>query len=387
MLINQLVTGMMKMRVLISFLLFLQLQIAWGASDDKALINAIGQMMMVGFSGKEITDQSRIVDQIKRYHIGGIIIDNHKNKKTGAIETNIKNPEQLKQAIAKLQSYSIKYSGYPLLIAINQEGGLVNTLKPSQGFHNQNDLSQEELGQQPSSKLFWQTYQRAELLKKNGINLNLAPVADLNINPANPAVGRYKRSFGSNPQQVTEKLSIAIDAYKKAGIFCTLKHFPGLGSANENTDYGKVDMTTTWQKSELIPYEKLIKTHQACEFVMISHAINKQLDESGLPLSLSRKVVTDLLIHQLKYQGIVITDDMDANMIREHYLPAFAIKQALLAGNNIIIYGGTQGYIPEQDTELLFSTMYQLANENPQIKLHILDSAKKIIKLKSNIIN
>lgn len=375
------------MRLLISLLLFLNLSTAWAINDEKELTYAIGQVMMVGFSGTEITDQSPIVQEIKHYHIGGVIIDNHKNKTTGVISTNIQNPEQFKKLIAKLQAYSMKYSGYPLLIAINQEGGLVNTLKPSQGFANQDDLSQEALGKQSAAKLFWQTYQRGMLLKKYGVNLNLAPVADLNINPTNPAVGKYKRSFGNNPQKVTEALSIAIDAYKKAGIFCTLKHFPGLGSANQNTDYDSVDITATWQKAELIPYEKLIKTHQACEFIMVSHAINKQLDENGLPLSLSKKVVTDLLIHQLHYQGIIMTDDMDAAMIREHYSAEFAIKQALLAGNNMIIYGGTQGFNPEQDTELLFSTLYRLAKENPEIKQHILQSAQKIIKLKSNFIN
>src|SRR5262249_2093915 len=151
---------------------------------------------------------------------------------------------------------------------------------------------------------------------------------------------------GSNPGQVTQQLEAAYKGYRKSGVLCTLKHFPGLGSASANTDFNAADVTHTWTSQELIPYRNLIQHRTVCPFIMVAHIINRQLDPSGKEASLSKKIITGILRQQFHYQGIIITDDMDAVAIR-HYIPTQqAIRLALLAGNNMMIYGGIKGQDP-----------------------------------------
>jgi beta-N-acetylhexosaminidase len=346
-------------------------------ANSTELSRAAGQMMLVGFGGTAIDEHSSIVKEIKKYHIGGVILD----------YTNVNNPAQLKRLTSQLQFYAKKYHDYPLFIALNQEGGLINTIKPSQGFNNKDDPSQFELGKTNNQKRIYDSaYKRALLLKEYGINLNLAPVADLNINPNNPAIGKLRRSFGDDVNQVTEDLLSSINAYKKANVFCTLKHFPGLGSATKNTDYHDTDLTNTWTNKELLPYQNLIQKDNICQFVMSSHLINANLDKNNLPASLSKSIITDLLIKKLHFQGIVITDDMDAAAIRQLMPAKTAIKKAVLAGNNIILYGGTQDYNPYDDAELLYNTLITLSKNNPTIYSQIIKSSHKILKLKKILI-
>lgn len=367
------------------FLLFTALLVSNLALAENQLSRAVGQMMMVGFNGTSIDENSMIVKEIKKYHIGGVILDNHVQANTKKFITNIDNPLQLKKLTSQLQFYAKKYNDYPLFIAINQEGGLINTLTPAQGFQNKNEPSQFELGQQNNQKLIFETaYKRALLLKDMGINLNLAPVADLNINPENPAIGKLKRSFGDNVNNVTQSLKNTIDAYKQANILCALKHFPGLGSAKKNTDFDNVDLTNSWSKKELLPYKRLIESNNACQFIMTTHLINFNLDNQGIPASLSKKVVTDLLIDKLHYKGLIITDDMDAVAIRKNIAPEIAIKKTVLAGNNVLIFGGTQGYDPDQDAKLLYKTLMHLAMTNSEARSNIVKYYKKILAVKKS---
>lgn len=352
-------------------------------SSNLKLEQAVGQMMMVGFNGVNIDENSPIVKAIKNYHIGGVILNDHYNHNGFKITRNIQNPTQLKNLIAKLQYYAKKYNSHPLLIAVNQEGGLINALKHTKGFANEHDPSQAQLGKINDTKLiFATTLQRALLLKKMGINVDFAPVADLNLNTNNPAIGKLERSFGDNPANVTKALLAAIRAYQKAGILCTLKHFPGFGSAQENTDFFSVDVTHTWQAKELISYKKLIQLGKACPLIMTSHLINKNLEPSGLPVSFSKKVVTDLLIHQLKFSGLIITDDMDAHAITNNFSFKKALKNVVLAGNHIIIYDGTQGHSADEDTVKLFSTLMELAEKNPEIRNKVMSANTKIRSFK-----
>jgi len=345
----------------------------------------VGEMMMVGFNGTTINDQSAIVKAIKKYHIGGVILFDRfeKKQRSKTITRNISSPKQLKRLTARLQYYAKKYRDAPLFIAVNQEGGKITTLTTEKGFNLDGNDSQEKLGKMNDQKIIYdQAVYRGKLLKRYGINLNLAPVADLNLNPSNPAVGKLERSFGPNPVKVTKDLMAAIKAYKKAGILCTLKHFPGLGSSKTNTDYHATDITKTWQITELIPYRQLINSRQSCAFIMLSHHINRRLDKSGLEATLSYRIATGLLRRHLHFQGLIITDDMDAKAIRNHVPTKKAIRLAVMAGNNIILYGGTQGHDSKRDATMLYTTMMNLAADNKSIRAQMLDSYRKIIKIK-----
>src|SRR3990167_237642 len=168
-----------------------------GAAPD--IHYAVGQMMMVGFAGTTVNNHSPIVSAIKNYHIGGVILFDHFNKKHQGkwITRNIESPEQLKRLTHQLQYYAKKYHDYPLLIAVDQEGGKINALRADKGFHLGRNESQQQLGEkQNQSQIYRQALFRGKLLNRMGINLNLAPVADLNTNPKNPAIGLLQRSFG-----------------------------------------------------------------------------------------------------------------------------------------------------------------------------------------------
>ncbi len=352
------------------------------------LEHAVGQMMMVGFAGTTINDDSPIVVAIKKYHIGGVILFDHFDKKKNGvwIPRNIENPQQLKHLTQALQHYAKQYGDYPLLIAVNQEGGLINTLQANRGFDLDGNESERQLGIKSNREVITkQALYRGRLLRNFNINLNLAPVADLDINPKNPAVGLLQRSFGRNPLTVTNDLKAAILAYRRVKIECTLKHFPGLGSADKNTDFSVADVTDTWSAQELIPYQKLIHAHQTCSFIMTSHLVNRRLDSSGLPLSLS-PMVTQLLRHQLHFEGVIITDDMDVAAIRRYFSMEKAIRLAVLAGNNIILYGGVQGHDPAEDADKLFHTLLTLSQHDKKIRERVYESYERIreVKRKTN---
>lgn len=357
------------------------------ASGCPALDRAIGQMMMVGFDGTAVTANSPVVAAIKNDHIGGVILFDHVHIDGKNIPRNIVSPQQLKQLTTTLQNYAKKYHDYPLLIAVNQEGGEINVLKKSKGFDVGANDSEQKLGAINNPALIYQqAYQRGILLKKYGINLDLAPVADLNINPSDPAIGALQRSFGKNVTQVINDLATTILAYHKAGILCTLKHFPGIGSAKSNTDFSRVDVTSTWQPDELLPYATLIRKNQACNIVMVTHVINRKLDRSGLPASLSKLIITGILRDKFHFNGVIITDDMDAKAIRDHYSMQKAIKLAVLAGNDIILYGGTLGHSPAEDTKNLHQILLQEAKNNKIFRKKVEIAATRIATLKNKII-
>lgn len=136
---------------------------------------------------------------------------------------------------------------------------------------------------------------------------------------------------------------------------------------------------------ELIPYRELINRHQSCHFIMVAHTINRRFDKSGLEASLSHEIVTGLLRHHLHFRGIIMTDDMDAKAIRGHVATAKAIRLAVLAGNNMILYGGTQGYDPKRDATELYNTMMQLAANNQEARRDIFNSYRRILEVKKTV--
>jgi len=131
----------------------------------------------------------------------------------------------------------------------------------------------------------------------------------------------------------------------------------------------------------------LIKTNAACPIIMTSHLINRQLDESGLPASLSKKIITDLLINQWHFSGLIMTDDMDAQAISKHFNFQIAIEKAILAGNHVIIYDGSQGHSPDDDAKKLFDTLMHLAQKNSAMREKIYQAQMKIYQIKQFFLN
>jgi len=306
---------------------------------SQLLQKMIGQLFIIGFKGDSITDTDAIYHDIKTGHLGGVILfDRH--LATKAASNNITGYSQVSQLTAQLQ----ELSSSKLLIAVDQEGGRVNRFRGEYGFPQ--TLSAAELGGPTNVELTRNSSrQTAEMLAACGINLNLAPVVDLNTNRENPIVGKVKRSFSSDAAEVYDHASTWMEEHEKLGIGHCLKHFPGHGSSEADSHLGFVDITNSWEENELTPYKELIKTDSA-RAIMVGHLFNKSLD-AQFPATLSKHTIGDLLRKQMQFKGVVISDDMQMKAITDKYGLAEACIQAMNAGVDLIIIGNNLEYDPE----------------------------------------
>lgn len=345
------------------------------------LRHKIGQMLLVGFQGAEVTPDSAIAKAITEQSVGGVILfDYDYQKKT--YEHNIRNPEQLKQLTAQLQSFNSNAS-IPLFIGVDYEGGKVNRLKENKGFPK--TISAEAMALLPESEAEQYASNMANALKNAGVNLNFAPDVDLNVNPANPVIGKLGRSFSSDASIVAKYASLFADAHAKRGIMSVFKHFPGHGSSTSDSHLGFVDVTSTWQKEELEPYQQLLKdqtnTHS---MVMTAHVVHQGLDPAGYPASLSKAMTTGLLRQKLHFNSVVVTDDLQMKAITDNYSLKEAVRFAVNAGADILVFGN-QLTPTHQDPSEIVNMIHEdvLSGEIPESRID--ESYGRIVSLKSFI--
>lgn len=311
-------------------------------SNPEALRRKIGRLLMVGFRGSTIGPDDPITVAINA-GLGGVILFDQ-DRITGT--RNIESPEQLASLTASLRAAA---SG-SLLIAIDQEGGRVSRLKPARGFPP--TRSQAEIGATDDPDEAFEAGQAmAKTMSAAGIDLNLAPVVDVNVNPSNPAVGALGRSFSDDPAIVAAMAEAEIHGLHEYGVRAAIKHFPGLGSANANTDRQHVDVTATWSEEELLPYEILIAAGLP-DAVMTGHMVNDSIDP-GIPASLSQETVEGLLRGRLGWTGAVVTDDLGAEAIATRYSRDEAVALAIEAGNDLLLFANQTIYVPDLATELV----------------------------------
>lgn len=296
----------------------------------------LAQLFLVGFDGCSLDDSHWLTVALQQNPPGGVILFDR--NVDGAVQ-NFSSSAGLKALTAQLR----ELAAAPLLIAVDQEGGKVRRLKERDGFPG--FPTAEELGQSGPERCAASAAAMAELLAEHSINLNLAPVADLNLNPASPIIARYGRSFSSDPACAADCCRVFIEAHRRCGVACCLKHFPGHGSAKGDTHLGFVDITEDWQEIELEPYRLLIRDGLA-DVVMSAHVVHRGLDPEGLPASLS-PAVTALLRQRLGFGGLLIPDDLQMKAITSHYGYKEAVRRAVLAGADLLIVGGNLSRSPE----------------------------------------
>ena len=294
------------------------------------LDEAIGQMLLVGFRGVALDDESRrMLSDMKP---GGIILYDYDGPSGGADDRNITGPEQLIALTAELQGASAT----PLFIAIDAEGGFVHRLKEQDGF----PLvvpSAQTLGEGSPEDTAAIASALAAELRAYGINWNLAPVVDVNIDPESPAIGYWERSFSADPAVVAAHARAFVEAHRDHNVITALKHFPGHGSAAGDTHIGVTDVTATYQRDdELAPYRQLIADGYDSP-IMTAHVVNRNLDESARPATLSRPIMIDLLRGELGFEGLVLSDDMQMGAIVAEYGLEEAAVEAVRAGVDIIM--------------------------------------------------
>jgi beta-N-acetylhexosaminidase len=303
----------------------------------------IGQMLMIGFRGLDVADTPGIADDIGKRRIGGVVLFDY-DVPLHVPSRNISSPEQLSRLTLQLQ----QLSEIPLFIAIDQEGGRVNRLKPARGFPP--SVSAAHLGALDNAdSTRAAALQTAHTLKAMHIGMNFAPVADVNVNPLNPVIGKLDRSFSSNPAIVAKNAGITADTFRNEGIIPTLKHFPGHGSSTTDTHLDFTDITGTWSEKELEPYRALISAgyHDA---VMTAHVFNRKLDPK-YPATLSKPVLDGLLRKKLGFRGVIVSDDMQMKAIADSYGLDEAIRLAVDAGVDILLFGNNTSYDPDIATK------------------------------------
>ena len=300
----------------------------------------IGEMLLVGFRGTTINENSHIVRDITQYHVGSVILFEY-DAPTGTRHRNIESPEQVRQLCQDLQ----KYAKGHLLIGVDQEGGNVTRLRTQDGFPK--TLSAQASAEAGEKNVVENALVIAQELSQAGINLNFAPCVDVNTNPNCPIIGKLGRSYSSKPEVVAQYARLWIDVHQKEGIVSCLKHFPGHGSAMGDTHAGLVDVTKTWQECELKPYSELINSG-IVEMVMVAHVINRKMGDE-LPASLSPIVVREKLRNEFGFKGVVVTDDLAMGAIAKQYGLEEALKMAILAGCDMLCLSNNGGgtYDPE----------------------------------------
>ena len=270
------------------------------------------------------------LEDIEKYNIGGFIL----------FDANIVN--QTKESLAStLQSYQ-EASDIDLLIAIDEEGGTVNRLSWYQEFRGVPFYSPQDLYNEGGYPLIESdTEEKAKLLKSLGINLNLAPVADISTNPYDFI---YYRTFGKDAVETSKYVETVVKVMKEQNIGSTLKHFPGYGD-NLDTHTGiSIDERSyeNFLEYDFLPFKAGIKAGAGS--ILVSHNIVKSMDEN-LPASLSPKV-NKIIREELNFDGVVMTDDLQMDAIKEYIGDSSSAVLAVQAGNDLIIASNFELQIP-----------------------------------------
>lgn len=324
----------------------------------------IGQLFMVGTPADRVDAITESV--IEDYHIGNVFLTGRSSLSTA----------QIKQKIDTLNSKTKKAK---LLVAVDQEGGQIQVLQ-GPGFSaipdglSQGQMSSDDL---KKSAAIW-----ANELKTAGINMNLAPVADLvpsvEFASQNAPIGYWNREYGYDAKTIVNSTTAFYEGMQSKGLLATAKHFPGIGRVTENTDFstGVMDDITTESDDSVNIFQKLIKNN--IPVIMTSTVIYNNLDANNIA-AFSPTIVTGLLREELGFKGLIITDDLsNAAQVQNITVGNRAIL-AIEAGNNLICAGS-----PDQMAEMT-DALYQKAEHNPDFKEKLEQAAQAIIDKKTSM--
>ena len=319
----------------------------------------IGQMVMVGVDGYTISENSR--KMIDEYNVGGFIL----------LGENVSSSNQILTLVNSLKSANSK-NKIPLFLSIDEEGGRVSRMP-------------QEFKKFPSNKIIGGinnttfSYMIGSLiaseLKGFGLNMDFAPVLDINSNPNNPIIG--DRSFGSDPEIVTKLGIQTMKGIQSGSIVPVVKHFPGHGDTSVDSHIGlpTVDNTLERLKSfEFLPFSEAIKNNT--DAVMIAHILLPKIDPNN-PASMSKIIITDNLRNDMKFSGVIITDDMTMGAITKNYNIGAAAVKSVNAGTDIILVC----HLYDNETVVL-NALRKAAESSAISEAQINESVYRILKLK-----
>ncbi len=313
-----------------------------------SLRQKIGQMLIVGFAGTSIDDNAPVSQWLSTDGLGGVILfDKDLRSENNKIGKNLQTRQQITQLNQQLRHYASHIEGVvgklPLWIAIDYEGGLVDRLRHVPDCPS--TIAPAILANLPENERLALLNEMATTLKALGFNLNFAPLLDLNLNEKEGIIGKLGRSFSRLPETVITMAREFVKVFEGQGILSCYKHFPGHGSAALDSHLGFVDVSHTFQQEELRPYAQLLSNQESMALVMTAHVINKELDASGLPATLSYPMLTECLRIKLGFNGVIISDDLQMKAISEHFSLEDSLSLSINAGADMLIFGNQLGDI------------------------------------------
>ncbi len=288
--------------------------------DQMSLEEKVGQLVIVGVDGYQNDGNS--IQFMDQYHVGGFIL----------FKRNIQDSTQMLKLVNSLKETNAAGKNIPLFLSIDEEGGRVSRM-PDEFLK---FPSNKAIGKRNDSDF---SYEAGGILGKElnafGLNMDFAPVLDINSNPKNPVIG--DRSFGTTAEPVG-KLGIAtMKGIQSQNVISVVKHFPGHGDTSVDSHVGlpKVNHDVKRLESfELEPFAAAIE--DGADVVMVAHILLPKLDDQN-PASFSRYIISDLLRTRMSFSGVVITDDFTMGAIEKNYDMGKAAVKSILAGGDIVL--------------------------------------------------
>jgi len=328
------------------------------------LEQSIGQQFLLSFTGKR-KPPVELLRILQSQHIGGIVLFRAKNMGTLF---------DLRQLTARLQKAAVHYGQPPLLIAADQEGGQLMAIGDATPFP-----GNMSLGAARSEKL---AYKVGRALGREvaavGVNVDFAPVCDVNNNPANPVVGT--RSFGESPSLVSRLSAALVRGLQSAGVAATAKHFPGHGDTASDSHHGAPVLShdaIRVHRVELPPFRAAIQA--GVRLMMTAHIVFPALNGgTNLPATLSKNILGGLLRRKLGFDGLIVSDAMDMHAIEQGPGLVVDALAALGAGVDLLLLNQDLARVSST-----YSCAIQAARRGLLSPKEIHASARRILHLKS----
>jgi beta-N-acetylhexosaminidase len=280
-----------------------------------------GRIFLIGFKGKRVTSHLR--EMIGEWGVAGVVLS----------ARNIEDRAQLSSLCAELRDLRARVSRDPLIIAIHHEGGFVHRLGAC-ATRFPSPMAVAATGNVENARAVGECMGR-ELLSL-GINMNIAPVLDVNTNRENPIIG--VRSFGDDPERVGAFGAAMVDGMQRVGLASVVKHFPGMGFAEQDSHMEQPVIAKSveeLERQELVPFRRVIAA--GVYGVMVGHMRYPSI--SPRPASLSRRIVNDLLRIKLGFGGPVLTDDLETYAMTNRRTVGKVTVKAYEAGASLIVVG------------------------------------------------
>lgn len=327
--------------------------------DQMTLEEKVGQLLVIGVEGTSFS--SEMDNLIRNYHVGGVII----------MGRNVATTNEMLQLINGIKKAN-EHNKIPLFLSVDEEGGRVSRLPvgiPKLPTSAQiGKLNDESVSYRAGTYL-------AGVLNEFGYNMNFAPVLDVNSNPRNPVIGN--RSFGSDPYQVAKLGISTMHGMMDNGIIPVVKHFPGHGDTVVDSHKALPKVETTLEalrNVELVPFQKAIE--EGADAVMVAHILFPALDPD-YPSSMSKAIITGLLRNEMKFEGVIITDDLTMGAIANDYTIPEAAVQSFIAGSDQLLV------VRDYEVQLNTFNAFIKAIETGEITEERLnESVKRILTLK-----